>query len=56
MKPDKEPLEKIEPDSALMQAADRALAKKNPKLAALMQQGVEQVEQDRAQGKFRPLR
>jgi hypothetical protein len=56
MKEDQNSQEFLEPDSDLVKAMDAVLEKKNPKLAALVRQGVEQVEQDRAQGRFRPLR
>jgi hypothetical protein len=56
MKEKKNSQEFLDPDSDLVKALDAVLEKKSPKLAALMRQGVEQVKQDRAQGRFRPLR
>ena len=56
MKEKKNSQEFLDPDCDLVKAMDAALAKKNAKLAALMRQGVEQVKQDREQGRFRPLR
>ena len=46
----------LDPDGDLVKAMDAVLEKKNPQLAVLMRQVVEQVKRDRAQGRFRPLR
>jgi len=56
MKENKNSQEFFDPDCDLVKAMDAVLEKKNPKLAALVRQGVGQVEQDRVQGRFRPLR
>lgn len=54
MKKSNQPFQKIEPDSDLMQALDRALAAKNPEQAAALSSGLNQVQQQ--QEKFKPLR
>jgi hypothetical protein len=44
MKPSKEQSQKIEPNSALIQAADRAFAKKHPEQAAILFSHLKQVQ------------
>jgi hypothetical protein len=56
MKEKKNSQEFLDPDSDLVKALVAVLEKKSPKLAPLVRQGVGQVEQDRVQGRFRPLR